>query len=131
MGNTSGKKRLIVFTDPDCTFCERLHGELKKLVVLEPDLAIYIKMFPLKMHPEAYSKSRVILGANSLELLEKAFSGEKMPEPGDKDLKTPVDETIKLAESLGIDGTPALLLPGGLLISGARDAASLQKLLKD
>lgn len=100
-------------------------------MVLEPDLAIYIKMFPLKMHPEAYSKSRVILGANSLELLEKAFSGEKMPEPGDKDLKTPVDETIKLAESLGIDGTPALLLPGGLLISGARDAASLQKLLKD
>ena len=76
MGNPSGKKRLIVFTDPVCPFCARLHAELKKLVVMEPDLVIYIKMFPLKMHPDAYDKARVILGSHSLDMLEKAFAGE-------------------------------------------------------
>ncbi|MRR07414.1 MAG: DsbC family protein, partial [Deltaproteobacteria bacterium] len=51
MGNPKGKKRLFVFTDPDCSFCLRLHAELQKLVGLDTDLAIYIKMFRLKMHP--------------------------------------------------------------------------------
>ncbi|MHC1698476.1 MAG: DsbC family protein [Geobacteraceae bacterium] len=130
MGNPHGKKRLIVFTDPDCSFCARLHAELKKLVVLEPDLAIYIKMFPLKMHPAAYNKARVILGSNSLELLDRAFEKGALPEPGPKDPKEPVDETIKIGESLGIDGTPAMILPGGRLISGARTAADMRGLLE-
>ena len=129
MGNPSGKKRLIVFTDPDCSFCARLHAELKKLVVLEPDLAIYIKMFPLKMHPDAYDKARVILGSHSLELLEKAFAKGTLPEPGSKDPKEPVDETLKVGESLGIDGTPAIIFPDGRLVSGARDVSVLRGLL--
>lgn len=130
MGNTAGKKRIFVFTDPDCPFCVRLHAELKKLVAMEPDLTVYIKMFPLKMHPAAYDKARVILGSNSLEVLDKAFAGEKLPEPGEKDKKEPVDETIKLGESLGISGTPAIVMPNGELIAGMRNAAALSELLK-
>jgi len=129
MGKPNGKKRLIVFTDPDCPFCVRLHGELKKLVVLEPDLVIYIKMFPLKMHPDAYNKARVILGSNSLEMLEKAFEKGILPEPGATDPKEPVEETLKLGESLGIDGTPAIILPGGRVVAGSKTAAELQKML--
>jgi thiol:disulfide interchange protein DsbC len=129
MGNPLGKKRLIVFTDPDCPYCARLHGELKKLVVMEPDLAIYIKMYPLKMHAAAYNRARVILGSNSLAILEKAFGGAKLPEPGDKDPKEPVDETIKIGESLGIDGTPAMILPDGRVIAGAKSADDIRQLL--
>ena len=131
MGNPQGKKRMFVFTDPDCPFCGKLHGELKKLVSMEPDLAIYVKMYPLRMHPAAYDKARVILGSNSLQLLEKAFAGEKLPAPGDKDPKGPVEETIRLGESLGIDGTPAMILPDGRMITGARDAGALRKLIGD
>lgn len=129
MGNPAGKKRIFVFTDPDCPFCSRLHGELKKLVAMEPDLVIYIKMFPLKMHPGAYDKARVILGSKSLESLDKAFAGEKLPAPGEKDPKEPVDETIKLGESLGINGTPAMVMPDGRMISGFRDADNMKKMI--
>jgi thiol:disulfide interchange protein DsbC len=131
MGNPNGKKRIFVFTDPDCPFCGRLHAELKKLIALEPDLAIYIKMYPLDMHPNAFGKARVLLSANSPELVEKAFAGEKLPEPGDKDPKEPVDETIKLGKSLGIDGTPAILLPDGRMISGTRDVKTLRGMLSE
>ncbi len=130
MGNPKGTKRLIVFTDPVCPFCARLHVELKKLVVLEPDLVIYIKMFPLKMHPEAYDQARVILGSNSLEMLDKAFAKQTLPAPGSNDPKEPVDETIKIGNSLGIDGTPAMIFPDGSLVSGARDAETLRKMLE-
>ncbi len=129
LGNPAGKKRMFVFTDPDCPFCGRLHGELKKLVAMEPELAVYIKMYPLKMHPAAYDKARVILASGSAHMLEKAFAKEKLPAPGAEDPKEPVDETLRLGESLGIDGTPAVILPGGRLLMGARDAESLRKAL--
>lgn len=130
MGKADGSKILFVFTDPDCPYCVKLHNELKKLVTLEPELTIYIKMFPLKMHPQAYDKARVILGAKSLEMLEKAFAHGQLPAPGDNDPKQPVDETIKIGESLGIQGTPAMIFPDGRLVAGAMSAEAIRGLLK-
>lgn len=129
MGNPRGKKRLFVFTDPECPFCAKMHVELKKLAAMEPDLAIYIKLFPLKMHPHAYDKARVILGARSLALLEKSFAGGKLPEPGPKDSKKPVEETMRYAESVGINSTPTLVLPDGRILAGLKDAKAVQQLL--
>lgn len=130
MGKPDGKKRMFVFTDPDCPFCGKLHGELKKLVSMEPDLTIYIKMYPLDMHPGAYDKARVILGRGSLDLLEKAFAGQKLPAPGGKDPKEPVDESIQLGTSLGVDGTPAMILPNGRMVAGTMEAAKIRSLMK-
>lgn len=130
LGNPDGKKKLFVFTDPDCPFCAKLHHELIKLIYMEPDLAIYVKMFPLKMHPNAYDKARVILGAaDPVYMLNKAFAGEQLPVPGERDSKEPVDATIKLAESLGMNGTPMLVLPDGRIVSGFREADRIKKLL--
>lgn len=130
LGNPNGKKRLFVFTDPDCPYCSKLHMELVKLMYMEPDLAIYVKMFPLKMHPGAYDKARVILGGDSSYQLNKAFAGEQLPPPTEKDRKEPVDETIKLGESLGISGTPTLVLPDGSILPGYREASEIKKMLK-
>ncbi|HEY5974986.1 MAG TPA: DsbC family protein [Geobacteraceae bacterium] len=130
MGNAKGSKRLIVFTDPECPYCAKLHGELKKLVAAEPDLAIYIKLYPLKMHPSAYDKARVILGRNSLELLDKSFAGQSLPAASEKDRKDPVDESMKLAESFGISATPTLVLPDGRVIMGYRPFEELKGLLQ-
>ena len=129
MGNPMGRNRLFVFTDPDCPFCARQHAELKKLAAMDKSVAVYVKIFPLKMHPNAYDKARVILGSNSAEMLEKAFAGEKLSQPETKDQKQPVDETIRIGESLGIDGTPVLVLPDGRIIAGFRNAEAILKLL--
>ena len=40
-----------------------------------------------------------------------------------------LDENIKLAEKLGIRGTPAIILPNGLVIPGYKDADSLIALI--
>jgi thiol:disulfide interchange protein DsbC len=127
MGNPMGRNRIFVFTDPECPFCARQHAELKKLVAMDNSVAVYIKLFPLKLHPKAYDKARVILGSNSLDMLDRAFRGEKLPEPGIKDAREPVDKTLQVAESLGIKGTPALVLPDGRVITGFRDAGEIQK----
>jgi thiol:disulfide interchange protein DsbC len=130
MGNPKGKKRLFVFTDPECPFCAKMHVELQKLAALEPDLAIFIKMFPLKMHPHAYDKARVILGAKSLTLLEKSFAGKTLPAPGKQDAKKPVDDTMRFAEAAGINSTPTLVLSDGRILPGLQDAKAMQQLLR-
>ncbi|WP_224981721.1 DsbC family protein [Geomonas agri] len=130
MGNPKGKKKLFVFTDPECPYCAKAHVELKKLAALEPDLAIYIKLYPLKMHPKAYDKSRVILARNSLALLDKSFAGEQLPAASEQDARKPVDDTIKFAEANGIVSTPTLVLPDGRILVGYKEAKAVQELLR-
>lgn len=129
MGNPQGKKRLFVFTDPDCPFCASLHRELVRLTTMEPDLAIYVKMFPLKMHPKAFDKARVILGSRSLKLLDQAFSGEELPPPGPNDTAEAVEESIRLADALGISSTPTMVLPDGRVVPGVKGALAIKMLL--
>lgn len=128
LGNPKATREIFVFTDPDCQFCSKMHSELNKLID-DMDIAVYVKFYPLPIHPDAYRKAQVILGRNSLALLNKAFAGESIPDPLDSDKREPIDETIELAKALGIKGTPAILLPNGKIEVGYRDITSLKKLI--
>ncbi len=100
---------------------------MKKVVEERKDIAFYIVLYPLPMHKEAYEKSRAIVCEKSLGLLDDAFAKKQIPK-AKCDTKV-VDENIKLANSFGISGTPAIVLPDGVLIPGYKDAASIIKLI--
>jgi len=117
IGNKNAKKRVIIFTDPDCPFCGRLHNEIKKIAEARRDISFYIKLFPLKIHKEAYSKSKSILCEKSLRLLEDNFEGKGVPLPPRCEGKE-IDENIRLASRLGISGTPTIIMPDGRVFVG-------------
>lgn len=96
---------------------------MKQVVEQRKDIAFYIKMFPLPMHKGAYDKAKAIVCEKSLALLDDAFAKKELPKP-QCDTKV-VDENIKLAEKLGISGTPALIFPNGRLVPGAIDAKTI------
>jgi len=100
---------------------------MKKIIDERKDITFRLKMFPLTNHPEAYEKSKSILCEKSLALLEDAF--EKKPIPKPKCETSAVDETIKLAEKLGITSVPALVLPDGRVVPGYKDAKTLIQLI--
>jgi thiol:disulfide interchange protein DsbC len=129
MGDPAAAKKLVVFTDPECPYCSKLHAELKKLVAVNRDVAVYLKLFPLKSHPNAYAKAQVILENGSLSMLEESYAGRKLPAPGPRNTGAVLDETIKLAASLGIDATPTIIFPDGSLAEGYMDAAQIRKRL--
>lgn len=80
------------------------------------DIAFYIKMFPLKSHLGSYEKAKGILCKHSLESLDEVFAGKPAPKA---DCPAPeLDDNIKLGERLGITGTPAFILPDGMLGTG-------------
>ena len=130
MGNPKGSKKLYVFTDPDCPYCQKGHPELKKLAAIAPDVAIYIMLYPLAMHPGAYDKSRTLLETKNLELMDKAFDGKEIPKPSKESSKSAIDEIIKYANANGISGTPTMVMPDGKIEVGMRDAETLKKMLE-
>ncbi len=130
IGNPKGSKKIYVFTDPDCPYCQKGHAELKKLAKIAPDVAIHIMLFPLPMHPAAYDKSRTIIETRDNDLLDKAFDGKNIPKPTKDSSKKAVDEIIKFANDHGISGTPTMVMPDGTIQVGMRDAETMKKMLE-
>lgn len=117
VGKKDAPNKVIVFTDPDCPYCKELHKEVKKVVDKDPSIAFYLKMYPLvSLHKEAYDKSVTIVCEKSLQYLEDNYEGKEIPKKT-CDTKA-VDENMKLAGELGIQGVPALVLSDGTLLSG-------------
>ena len=96
---------------------------MKRVIKERKDIAFYIKMYPLPMHKEAYDKAKAIVCEKSLALLDDAFEKKPLPKPTCE--TTVLDENIKLAQKLGISGTPALIFPDGKIVPGAVDAKTI------
>ena len=127
LGDALAPKKVIIFTDPDCPYCSKLHEVLKQIIGKRKDISFYIKLFPLEMHKDAYWKSKSIVCNKSLQLLEDCFNIKQIEK---KDCETTeIDNNIKLAKSLGITGTPAIILPDGRLRMGALPEEELISLI--
>lgn len=130
-GSPDAKRKVIVFDDPDCPWCRRLHGEIKKVVARDPDVAFLVRVYSRNNDPRTVQKAlSIVCGKrDAARLLDDAFAGKKLPAAkcGSKAVET----TAKLAERLGIQGTPAMILPDGRLISGYREADALHRLLQE
>jgi thiol:disulfide interchange protein DsbC len=100
---------------------------MKKIIEERKDIAFYLKVYPLKNHPEAYEKSKSILCERSLALLEDAF--EKKPIPKPKCETSAVDENMRLADKIGVKSVPSVILPDGRIIPGYKDAKTLVNLI--
>jgi thiol:disulfide interchange protein DsbC len=48
LGDPAAKTKVVVFTDPHCPYCSKLHQELKKALEVRPDIAWLIKLMPIK-----------------------------------------------------------------------------------
>jgi thiol:disulfide interchange protein DsbC len=96
---------------------------MKKVVAKRQDIAFFIKMYPLPMHKGSYEKAKAIVCEKSVAVLDDAFAKKPLPEA--KCASTAVDDNLKLVEKLGIRGTPAIIMPNGIIIPGSKDADSL------
>jgi len=129
IGNPKAERKVIVFDDPDCPYCAKLHGEIKKIVASDPGTAFYIRIYSRTNNPAGTRKAKAILcgGKDPAILLDEAFAGKPIP-PAECET-TAVDDTMRLAAGLQIQGTPTMILPDGRMISGAMPAETLLGLL--
>ncbi len=133
IGNPAAVSKIIVFDDPECSYCRKLHPEMAEVVAHHDDIAFFIKMFPLAMHPKAYEKARAIICAKSgqkanaqaLSLLNDSLAGKPLPTTAPACKNDQVDKNITLAHELGISSTPTLIMPDGRVFPGYKKAAQI------
>ena len=127
LGNPDAENKIIVFTDPHCPYCSKLHQVMKQAVEKRSDLLFQIKLMPIKKSSKGVAKT--IVCNKSMEQLEAAFAKETIAET---DCKTDViEQTLAIARSLDIRSTPTLILPNGQVAPGYKSLDALLNLIDE
>lgn len=125
-GNAS--RKLAVFSDPDCPYCQQLELELARL----DDVTIYIFPFPLtQLHPNAATIAHKIWCASDRATAWHDYLIQKTEPNNAGDCENPIEDNIKLGQSLNVQGTPTLILSNGELITGIGSAEGIEAALSD
>ena len=154
LGNPDGKVTFVEFFDYNCGFCKRAMDDMLTLMKDDPNLKIVLKEFPvlgpgsveaaqvavaLRMQDKAGKKyldfHQKLLGGRGEANKERALAvarevgadmdrlNRDMQSP---EVKSTLEENFKLAETLGLNGTPSYVI-GDHVIVGAVGLSSLRK----
>lgn len=121
------RAELMVFTDTTCPYCRRLHEEVPRLNEL--GIEVHYLAFPRAgMNGEGARQLRQVWCADDrTEAMSAAKRGEALP--GATDCDNPVESQYHLGMELGVQGTPAIVLPDGTLVPGYVPAERLATML--
>jgi thiol:disulfide interchange protein DsbC len=118
----AGSRRLYVFSDPDCTFCRQLQGELSKL----QNVAVYILPFPLTgLHPNAAGIAENIWCADDRTAAWNGYLLRGL-KPNAKSCSNPLARNAALAAKYRVYGTPAIVFEDGSVVPGAVPASTIE-----
>jgi protein-disulfide isomerase len=151
-GNPSGDVTMVEFFDYNCPYCRRVAPTIAELEAADPDLRLVYKEFPI-LGPGSQFAARAAL-ASRKQRKYVAFHNALMQADGQvteetvmdiaraigldterltQDMQDPavqdaIARNLRLANTLGITGTPSFLI-GDHLVPGAVDLATLQDLI--
>ncbi len=110
------KHVVTVFTDVTCGYCRKLHNQMTEY----NDLGITVRYlaFPRQgaVSKNARDMEAIWCAADQLKAMDDAQSGKSIS--GTKRCDAKIAEQYNLGQSLGINGTPAIILEDGSLIPG-------------
>ncbi len=118
----NGKRKLIIFSDPNCGYCKRLEKELVNVT----DVTIYTLLYPI------LNGSKEV--ANTIWCSEdrlKAWNNFmlKAIKPTGANCKTPIDTFLQIGKKHGFNSTPTMIFADGTVVSGMMSAGMIEKKL--
>jgi protein-disulfide isomerase len=151
-GNPKGDVTIVEFFDTRCPYCRKLEPTMADLLARDRGVRLVYKDLPI-LGPASVLGSKALLAAQKQGGYEKLREAIMAAPPQttkamiqdaaqrlgldwkrlDRDMDDPaiqarIDTNLKLARSVGIEGTPALVI-GGELIPGAIDLPELRKVV--
>jgi len=144
LGNPDGNVTFVEFFDYNCGYCKRAMTDMLTLLKDDPKLKVVLKEFPV-LGPGSIEAAQVAVavrmqdktGKKYLEFHQKLLSGRGQADKTralavakdigldmgrlDKDLAGPevkatLEESFKLAEALGLNGTPSYVIGNDVVI---------------
>lgn len=122
----NGKRKLAVFSDPDCPYCKKLEEELRGI----SNVTIYTFLYPVEgLHAGSTDKAKAIWCApDRLKAWEDWMLLGSLPKTSGS-CETPIPSIVSLGQKLGITGTPTLIFADGRRVPGAIPPAQIEKIL--
>ena len=122
----NGKRRLAIFSDPDCPYCKRLETTLQGVT----DVTTYTFLYPiLALHPNAGDRAKgVWCSADRRKAWDDYMLHNVNPDAKGCD-SAGLDTIAALGQKHKINGTPTLVFADGHVVPGAIPADQLEKLL--
>ncbi len=146
LGNPNGNVTMVEFFDYNCAFCKRALPDMVNLLKTDPNLKFVLKEFPVlgegsveAAHVAVAARMQDPTGKKYMDFHQKLLGGRG---PADKvhalaaakeagfdmariqkdmdsdEVKKTIDENMKLADALGVSGTPSYVV-GDELVVGA------------
>jgi thiol:disulfide interchange protein DsbC len=118
----NGKRKMFIFTDPNCGFCKRLEAELQKV----DNVTIYRLLYPI--FPGSKEKARNIWCGKDRNNTLDAWMLHGV-EPAVANCNAPTMQALQWGQKLRVSGTPALIFADGTFVPGYLPAAQLEQAL--
>jgi protein-disulfide isomerase len=157
VGNPQGDVTLVEFFDYNCGYCKRALTDMMELIKDDGKLRVVLKEFPV-LGPGSVEAAQVAVAARMqdksgkkyLDFHQRLLGGRGQADRAkalaaakeagfdmarlERDLASPevkatLDESMKLADQLGVNGTPSYVV-GNDLVIGAVGAAALKDKVK-
>ena len=116
----NGKRRLAIFTDPNCSFCRRLEKELSGI----SDVTLYLFMYPIFPGSDEIVRN-VLCSGNPIKAWDDWMLSNIAPAKAE--CKTQTDKVLALGQKLHVNGTPNLIFGSGIQSPGLLPAEELEK----
>ena len=154
IGNPKGDVTFVEFFDYNCGYCKRALDDMMALMKADPNLKVVLKEFPV-LGPGSQDAARVGVavrmqdksGKKYLEYHQKLLTGRVQIDKaralavakeigldvarierdiGGDEVRASLEESFKLAEKLGLNGTPSYVI-GSEVVVGAVGLAGLKE----
>ena len=119
------KHVVYVFTDASCPYCHKLHAEIPELNKM--GIEVRYVAFPRQGlgSPGDKQLQAVWCSADKKAAMDKMVDGKEIKAAK---CENPVSKQFQLGQSIGVNGTPAIVLENGQVIPGYQPAAQVAKL---
>ena len=157
LGNPQGSITMVEFFDYNCGFCKRALSDMLDLLKTDSNLKFVLKEFPVlgegsveAAHVAVAARMQDVTGKKYIEFHQKLLGGRGQADKAhalavakevgfdmariEKDMnsdevKKTIDEDMKLADALGVNGTPSYVV-GDEVIVGAVGIDALREKIK-
>jgi len=145
LGNPNGKIVLYSIEEPECIHCAKFAPKMEKLLKKYKNIKLEVILVPWYFHPDGKKVIEKVIcekdPEKKVKILEEAF---KATREGNKKKIKELGEDCKFGDAIaqrnwiffkrnGIKMTPALILPGGIVVSDREvleDEEKLKKLIE-
>jgi thiol:disulfide interchange protein DsbC len=116
----NGKRKMAIFTDPNCSFCRKLEKELSRV----SDVTLYLFMYPIFPGSDVIVRN-VLCSKNPVKAWDDWMLSDITP--AQAVCETQTEKVKALGQKLHVNGTPNLIFGNGIQAPGYMPAEELEK----